>query len=128
MGDSITGTTDASGKPKSTRVVSAASTNATLVKPSAGALFGWLFYNTAAYDVFVKFYDKATAPVVGTDVPVLTVKVKAGDKDEYISVFGRTFVTASPTPSPSSWLTPTRLRRWLTTSLVKSRPSKEALS
>jgi hypothetical protein len=91
MGDSITGTTDASGKPKSTRVVSAASTNATLVKPSAGALFGWLFYNTAAYDVFVKFYDKATAPVVGTDVPVLTVKVKAGDKDEYISVFGRTF-------------------------------------
>jgi hypothetical protein len=61
------------------RVVAAASTNATSVKPGPGNVYGWVFYNQAAYDVFVKFYDKASAPTVGTDTPLFTVKVKRGD-------------------------------------------------
>ncbi len=60
------------------RVVAAATTNATVVKASAGQLYAFQFTNVAAYAVFVKFYNKATAPTVGTDVPVLTVGVPAG--------------------------------------------------
>ena len=30
-------------------------------------------YNLAAAPAYIKFYDKATAPVVGTDVPVFVV-------------------------------------------------------
>ena len=61
-----------------TKLSAAASTNATLVKATAGTLFELSGHNTAAYAVFVKFYDKATAPTVGTDVPILTVGFPAG--------------------------------------------------
>lgn len=59
-------------------VRSAASTNATSVFAGAAKVKGAVLTNVAAYDVFMKFYDKATAPVVGTDAPVLTVKVPTG--------------------------------------------------
>lgn len=75
------------------RVVAAASTNATSVKPGKGNVFGWAFYNTAAYDVFVKFYNKASAPTVGTDVPLFTVKVKTGVASEVNFPFGVQFTT-----------------------------------
>lgn len=51
---------------------SAATTNATLVKSSAGAIYSVNGYNASAGVIYLKFYDKATAPTVGTDVPVLT--------------------------------------------------------
>lgn len=55
------------------RIVSAAaSTNATSAKVSAGNLGLVSFKNNAAYDIFLKFYNKASAPTVGTDTPVLT--------------------------------------------------------
>lgn len=60
------------------RVVAAASTNATSVKASAGNITNVDLFNVAAYDVFVKFYNKASAPTVGTDTPVWTVPIKAG--------------------------------------------------
>ena len=58
-------------------VVTASSTNAAVVKASAGALFELTVSNVTATPVFVKFYNKTTAPTVGTDVPVLTVPVAA---------------------------------------------------
>ena len=61
-----------------TKVNVAAGTNATSLRVGNSALFWLNSVNTAAYAVYVKFYDKATAPTVGTDVPVLTVMVSAG--------------------------------------------------
>lgn len=50
----------------------AATTNGTNVKGSAGAVFSVRGYNTAAAVKWIKLYNKATAPTVGTDTPVLT--------------------------------------------------------
>ncbi len=51
------------------RKLSAASTNATSLKASAGTLFALYAVNLNAAMRYVKFYDKASAPTVGTDVP-----------------------------------------------------------
>ena len=59
-------------------LISAATTNATLIKSSAGQIFGLVLSNSGAPAVFVKFYNKSTAPVPGTDVPVMTILVPAG--------------------------------------------------
>lgn len=48
------------------------------VKASAGQVFGWYIYNNATSTRYVKIYNKATAPTVGTDVPVLTLGIPAG--------------------------------------------------
>jgi hypothetical protein len=53
--------------------ISAASTNPTSVKASAGQLYSLVAFNQNGAQRFVKFYDKASAPTVGTDVPVWTV-------------------------------------------------------
>jgi hypothetical protein len=53
----------------------AATTNAVAVKASAGTLFSIICSNTAATTNYLKFYNKASAPTVGTDVPVLTIAV-----------------------------------------------------
>lgn len=55
----------------------AATTNAAVVKATAGTLYSILVSNTAASTVFLKLYNKATAPTVGTDVPVAVVPVPA---------------------------------------------------
>lgn len=54
---------------------SAATTNATSVKASAGQLCGYSLHNLTASDKFVRFYDKASAPTVGTDTPVRRLRV-----------------------------------------------------
>lgn len=60
------------------RIVSAAaSTNATSAKASAGTLMHIIGHNAAAAVRYVKIYDKASAPTVGTDTPVLTFAVPA---------------------------------------------------
>lgn len=55
--------------------ISLASTNSTLVKGSAGRLMGWYISNINASPMTVKIYDKATAPTVGTDIPVLRLTI-----------------------------------------------------
>lgn len=57
------------------KVLSAASTNATNLKSTAGRLYGYGFTNTTAAVKFVRLYNKATAPTVGTDSPVLVLAV-----------------------------------------------------
>lgn len=60
------------------RIVSAAATtNATSAKASAGVLVQLIGYNAAAAIRYVKFYDKASAPTVGTDTPLLTFAIPA---------------------------------------------------
>lgn len=54
-------------------ISSAASTNATVAKATPCTLYGAFGYNTNAAARYLKIYNKATAPTVGTDVPVLTV-------------------------------------------------------
>lgn len=57
------------------RVAAAASTNATLLKASSGAISSIVLMNTSAAQKFVKFYDLAVAPTVGTSTVAFTVIV-----------------------------------------------------
>jgi hypothetical protein len=59
------------------RIKSAAGTNATSVKGSAGQLYGFYLYNNTSYPMFLKLYNKATAPTVGTDTPAFTIGIPA---------------------------------------------------
>lgn len=65
---STTGTTSAATPGV---IISAATTNATSIKSSAGNLFFLSASNTNASPRYLKLYNKASAPTVGTDVPVL---------------------------------------------------------
>jgi hypothetical protein len=58
-------------------VSSAATTNPTVVKASAGEVYHINGANLKATAVYLKLYNKATAPTVGTDVPVMTVHLAA---------------------------------------------------
>jgi len=60
-----------------TRVVAAATTNATSLKASAGNIAAIDLFNVATYMVFLKLYNKASAPTVGTDTPVWTIPIPA---------------------------------------------------
>lgn len=75
-------------------LTSAASTNATSVKASAGSLMEASLFNATAATVYLKFYNKASAPTVGTDVPILTIPVAAGAvwANEF-GRFGKRFAT-----------------------------------
>jgi hypothetical protein len=70
-------TPQTTGGATSFTLISAASTNSTLVKASAGVLYMVVATNNSATVSFLKMYNKATAPTVGTDVPVLTFMIPA---------------------------------------------------
>lgn len=53
-------------------------TNSTLVKTGAGRFYGFILQNAGAAGRWMKFYDKATAPTVGTDTPFWMGNVGAG--------------------------------------------------
>lgn len=72
------------------KIISAAGTNATIVKASAGRVYGWSLSNTTASTKFVKIYNLATSPVVGTTVPVETIALPPNgnvDRNDFIGVF-----------------------------------------
>ena len=60
-----------------TFINSAATTNATSVKAATGTLCNVAVSNINAAARFLKLYNKASAPTVGTDVPVLTIPIPA---------------------------------------------------
>lgn len=73
---------------------SAATTNATSLKASAGRLFKIRGLNNAASIRYLKLYNKASAPTVGTDVPVITIPLRASaDFDIDLGVYGYFFST-----------------------------------
>lgn len=74
---STTVTASTPATPTASNINSAATTNATAVKTSAGTVFSVTAFNSGAAVAFVKFYNKASAPTVGTDVPVITIPVAA---------------------------------------------------
>lgn len=60
------------------RIVSAAATtNATNAKPTSGTVLMVTGYNAAAAARYLKFYNKASAPTVGTDTPRKTLYLPA---------------------------------------------------
>ena len=48
-----------------------------LIKGGPGIVYGYYISNVAAATRFVKFYNKVTAPTVGTDTPLLTICLPA---------------------------------------------------
>jgi hypothetical protein len=67
--------TSASGASTFHHAISAASTNATSVKASAGAISLITVSNANAAVRYFKLYNKASAPTVGTDTPIMTVAI-----------------------------------------------------
>lgn len=59
-------------------LVTAATTNGASVKTTAAHLFEVSIFNVTAATIYVKLYNKASAPTVGTDVPILTIPVTSG--------------------------------------------------
>lgn len=71
---------------------SAASTNSTLIKALPGTMFGITVSNSGAAAAFLKLYNLATAPVVGSTVPVLTIPIPAsGLANPYLGNLGHRF-------------------------------------
>jgi ethanolamine utilization microcompartment shell protein EutL len=72
------------------------STNATSVKASAGTVFNMIIHNThggsgSGSSITIRFYDKATAPTVGTDVPMIIIHVGSSTSKEVNFTSGITF-------------------------------------
>lgn len=82
-----------SGGTSTTRIISAATTNAGVAKASAGQVYGIQFTNTGAAVAYVKFYNKATAPTVGTDTTVDILAIPAGGSREMNRPLGMAFAT-----------------------------------
>lgn len=67
------------GPTKTFRLLdSAAGVNSNLIKGAPGKLYYIEGQNNAAYAVFLKLYDKATAPIIGTDTPRRTTRLAPG--------------------------------------------------
>lgn len=75
------------------KLIAAATTNATSVKGSAGHLYWVYVYNASGSVQYVKFYNKATAPTVGTDTPVLTLPIPPGSAATFSLPQGAAFAT-----------------------------------
>lgn len=65
-------------------VTTAATTNASVQKSTSCNLFEITASNPTATAAYLKFYNKATAPNVGTDVPVMTIPVAANSFVSYV--------------------------------------------
>jgi hypothetical protein len=75
-------------------VVTTASTNATSVKAGSGQLIEVTLSNPTATAASVKFYNKGSAPTVGTDIPVLTKTLVAGETWVYTpAILGKKFAS-----------------------------------
>jgi len=65
---SVTVVSGATGGDSTFHLVSAATTNATNIKASAGKVTGWYIYNSNASARKVNFYNASTTPILGTTV------------------------------------------------------------
>lgn len=69
-------------------VTAAASTNAALILTGARRLVGGIVHNPSAAAKYVKIFNKATAPITGTDTPVLIIPIPAGQIVDIPEVIG----------------------------------------
>jgi hypothetical protein len=82
------------GIATTTRLLSAAaSTNATSAKGSAGRLYSAHGYNAATAVRYLKLYNKASAPTVGTDTPIKTLALPASAGFAFDWPIGYSFTT-----------------------------------
>jgi hypothetical protein len=65
-------------------LLSAATTNLTLVSPKPAMVTGWSIANTSTSPRYVRLYDKATAPVPATDAALIDLRfpIPAGTQAE----------------------------------------------
>lgn len=74
-------------------LISAATTNAQSIKASAGQVFGYELGNNGASDAWVKLYNKASAPTVGTDTPFRTIYLPKGTSKSLHAIGGLSMQT-----------------------------------
>lgn len=77
----VSGTVSATNTPvtpTSQFTNSAGTTNATVTKASAGTVWSIFANNNNAAVRYLKIYNKASAPTVGTDTPVMVIPIPAG--------------------------------------------------
>lgn len=63
------------------------------IKASAGQVYGWYLFNNASSPRYVKLYNKASAPTVGTDTPLVTIGIPANSAANVEYTTGITFDT-----------------------------------
>jgi hypothetical protein len=83
---------NATGAASGTHLVSAATTNATIVKGSPGRVVGWSFGNTNAAWRYVKLHNQTTTPTAGTGV-VRTIAIPPNGVNTFKLAGGIAFAT-----------------------------------
>ncbi len=63
--------------PSMRRVIEGLQATGILVLTGARQVYGWYIANLASSVRYVKLYNKATAPTVGTDTPIYTIAIPA---------------------------------------------------
>ena len=93
---------NATGASSRNHLVSAGTTNATIVKASAGRLLGWQVTNTNAAFRYVKLHNQTTAPTAGIGVvqtigvpPNATINFNMGGGIAFTTGIGMTTVTGA---------------------------------
>lgn len=82
---SITNNTGANGTTPY-KLISLASTNANVVKASGGNLYSIVAIGLTSTVRYLKIYNKATTPTVGTDVPLMTIPIPANTQGAGVSI------------------------------------------
>jgi hypothetical protein len=70
----------ATGAATTAKVISAATTNPTVAKASAGKIIGWQLANTTASWLFVKVHNVATSPTAGTTAVFFVIAIPPNGK------------------------------------------------
>lgn len=63
------------------------------IKASGGAIYGWYIYNNAAAVRYLKLYNLATTPTIGTDTPFITIGIPSASAANVFTPFGIIFDT-----------------------------------
>lgn len=68
------------------KLISLATTNANIVKASGGNLYSIVALGLTSTVRYLKLYNKATSPIVGTDIPVMTIPIPANTQGAGIAI------------------------------------------
>ena len=68
------------------KLISTVSTNSNVVKNSPGNLYSIIAIGLTSTVRYLKLYNKATTPVVGTDVPVMTIPIPANTQGAGVAI------------------------------------------
>jgi hypothetical protein len=74
-----------------TRIHAATIATGVNIKATAGQSYGWDLFNASAGTRFVHLYAKASAPVLATDTPEISIAIGAGQRATFWTDFGVVF-------------------------------------